>query len=520
MDINFEGLDRCAENFVYFCENFCKIMTPKSLIVPFKLYEYQKDFVKALESKKYILATKVRQGGFTNTTLTWLLWKSMFTTDQCTVVINKTDRECLVASEFVKRIIDNLPEGLKPVVECRGHEIIFNDPSNSRIVFSTSEMRGTSINRLIVEEAAFIPNMDKVWAAMFPCLKADGQVLILSTPYENKGWFYETYTNALKGLNDFRIWKADHTEHPDHTPAWEKEIRKNLGARWYMREILQQFVTEEVFKFVDNFDEEKEFLQKHAPKTLDQGEKYGEKPDFEFNCQPLLRSARHKYGDEIQLDWNFEPTSIIINENPDCDDPLFAKKALPRTQPTVVKFEEHTREEIEEIFKKEHETWRPASDNHPAPCEDLPMNSTEEMAEFWAGYAEAYPDDGAEQLAKYWGDAARAERQWLSKMEQNIDTYARRKDLLVMAGVIGKDEEISEIDSVKGKLAIIHKLEEDFRDMELTFFENKLCINGVQTCIEEDAIESAYVGLSLLQSHNHAVEYVSGIVKRKLKKLF
>jgi hypothetical protein len=533
-------IERCADDFVFFCENYCKLLLPNGELFSFKLYEYQKSFINAMENNRFLIATKFRQGGFTTLGTLWFLWNCVFKPDQRCMIVNKTDSESRYCMDIVNVVIENLPDSLKvDTIKNNMHEIHFTNGSIlSSFTFEAS--RGRTITKLFVNEAAFFKDMEYVWKCLYPCISEGSSCCVVSTPYENKGWFYDTYKDALQGKNSFKIWKCDYTDHPEYKSAkWQKETYRNLGHRSWMREVLQQFVPEEVFKFV-GLDEEKYFLAENAPQTLEQAENYNFVPKgVLFNSQPLLRLNRNIYdednfhcqplireiGEDIRgCEESFreataaiKPEMVIINEIGGDDLAWDVKK---REKPQVVQLKEHTREEIKEIFRKEHENWHPDVKNHPSIDTMGPMDSSEDLAEFWNNYAKIYPDYAF--IAQYWEANVQAKQRFQEELERKVD-YASRNDWLCMAGLISEEESENSVNVLSGEIDIINKVLEicDFpKTVELTFLENRLCINGAATWITEESIESAYFGLSTLMSHRKAVDFIARIIKNKLKRLF
>jgi Terminase large subunit, T4likevirus-type, N-terminal len=100
-------------------------------------------------------------------------------------------------------------------------------------------IRGFSgVSLLIVDEAARVE--DELYFAVRPMLAVSGGTLImLSTPYGQRGIFYEEWTSG-----DSREWQrfrvaADQV--PRISPEFLSEERKALGSRWFEQEYLCVF---------------------------------------------------------------------------------------------------------------------------------------------------------------------------------------------------------------------------------------------------------------------------------------
>ena len=59
---------------------------------------------------------------------------------------------------------------------------------------ATDQARGFTCDTIVIEEACFLP--DEAITALLPMRKADGRVLMISTPRGRNGFFYEIWTEA------------------------------------------------------------------------------------------------------------------------------------------------------------------------------------------------------------------------------------------------------------------------------------------------------------------------------------
>ena len=227
---------KCAENFVYFCETYVKINKPTHGLINFILHPYQKRYVKALQDNRFLITNKFRQGGFSTLNCAWSLWKCMFSSQNNILFISKNYRESICCGNFATLMIDCLPDWLKPKLEKNNdHQKTFSD-TGCKLFFCTPEAaRGLSISHLFLEEAAFITNMDKYWKSVFQTIGTNGNCYVTSTPNGNKNpngtknWFHETYIAAEKLQNDFKVFHCDYMDRPDFFN--EDWAAQNLGAK-------------------------------------------------------------------------------------------------------------------------------------------------------------------------------------------------------------------------------------------------------------------------------------------------
>lgn len=239
-----EEIVKCFNSFQYFCHKYVKITHPQYGLIPFITYKYQQHVISEYDRSKFNILRKFRQGGLTTISVIWAAWRCLFKTDQKIMVMSKTDREAIAAGEVVRSAIQELPDWLKPDKrKWNDHERQFDD-TNSILWFYTPEAaRGKSITILIVDEAAFIPDMQRHWKAMYPVISTGGSCCVISTVNGKGNWYYETYQEAEAGTNTFNIIELDYWQHPGYNdPKWIREARANLGEKGWLQEIEKSFL--------------------------------------------------------------------------------------------------------------------------------------------------------------------------------------------------------------------------------------------------------------------------------------
>lgn len=230
---------RC-HSFFDFCKEEIELYNPVMGKLSFELYDYQKRLIETCENNRFVIGSKFRQGGFTTTITTWLLWKCLTQSNINAAYFTKTDRACQDVMRDLEFSLKN-KEGLK--IQRRGIKEIEFAKTNSRLSFVTPEAcRGRVIDYLFIDEAAFIHDMDIAWKIIYPAAANAKSIVILSTrTSDSRGkWFEQMLTESAKGKNKFSCFFAHYKEHPVHnTDAWEKEVRKNLGEKSFRQEMEQ-----------------------------------------------------------------------------------------------------------------------------------------------------------------------------------------------------------------------------------------------------------------------------------------
>lgn len=293
---------KCAQNFFYFAHKYTKALHPKHGLVKFIPYKYQRRVISDFESHRFNIISKFRQGGLTTVAVIWALWRCLFKFDQQFMVLSKTDREAIAAGEIVNRVVENLPNWLAPAK----HSGKFNDhhknfDTGSNLFFYTPEAaRGRSITYLIIDEAAFVPDMDKHWKAIYPTIATGGNCIAISTVNGMGNWYQEYYTGAKDGKNMFHAIDIDYWEHPDyHDPEWVRVNKKQLGDKGWRQEVLREFVgtgnifidgdvlVELVKSTKDNYPKRKVFAQ-HVNKDSNLEEETSERGALWIWQEPIM----------------------------------------------------------------------------------------------------------------------------------------------------------------------------------------------------------------------------------------
>lgn len=495
---NETAIKQCADSFEHFCK-YLKVHDPTHELVPFQLYDYKKRVISAYESKQFVILKKFRQGGFSTLTDVYLLWKALFGDADCHyAVVSKTDREAIFHQHRVKHFIDRLPDWMKPkLIQCNNHQIIFQN--GSRITFyPVGYGRGCAVAIMFIDEPAFIRDMDRHWKSIYPCFSTGGKCFAVSTPNENKGWFYKTYTEALKHENQFYAVHCSYEEHPKYNdPLWKDETRKRLGFRGWRQEVLSEFIPEQTlderFQRGEEFEEEVSNIEHICSFSL--GRRVENEP----------RSTR--MDESFKITNNIEPIMLTGDEEPTSE----------RQKPEVYQWKTLTKAEIHEQFEKEMQESRPTI-KHPEFEE--PMSFTVEgLSEFWLELKELDEQYAAE--ANIWLKQSKINQDELKWLEKNLAEYTDFETLTRAGIALSTEDKLFQIGK-SPEVQILDRVTDcgEFPDMYLAFFDGQLCINKVPTVIREEDCRDLYNGMLSFHGYEKAIETVVEAIKNELMKLF
>ena len=94
--------------------------------------------------------------------------------------------------------------------------------------------RSEAVSLLLIDEAAFIDNIDETFTAAQQTLATGGQCLALSTPNGIGNWFHQTWEKAEAKENSFLPIRLPWTVHPERNSEMDafvkffiREVKKN-----------------------------------------------------------------------------------------------------------------------------------------------------------------------------------------------------------------------------------------------------------------------------------------------------
>ncbi len=239
----FREIILCRKSFPYFCKKYVKIYHQIRGIVPFELYQFQERVVSEYQNHRFNIIRKFRQGGISTVTAVYCLWRCCFFVDQSAFVISITDREAINFHKIVTTAYESLPEWLAPrSIAKNQHELVL-DSGGSIICLTPKAGRSFAKGLVVIDEAAFIPEMEDAWGRIYPVVSTGGQVIVVSTVNGIGNWYHKTWIEAENQTNRFNRIRLNYTEHPDYNkPEWVEETKAQLGEKKWKQEVLGEFL--------------------------------------------------------------------------------------------------------------------------------------------------------------------------------------------------------------------------------------------------------------------------------------
>lgn len=228
----------CAKDIIRFTKHFF-ITTLEHGKEKIHLYRPQKRIIKAFVKNRFNIILASRQIGKTTLMSIYALWVACFQKDKTILIVaNKEDTAKEILSR-IKMAYEELPNWLKPgVEEWAKTEVKFSNDSRIRIsTTSSSAARGLSINILMIDECAFIPDhiIQEFWNSVIPVISSyEGtKVFVVSTPNGAGNLFHKIYSGAERGDPKFTQWhheRVDWWEIPGRGKKWEASMRSLLAS--------------------------------------------------------------------------------------------------------------------------------------------------------------------------------------------------------------------------------------------------------------------------------------------------
>lgn len=236
---------KCAADPVFFMRQYCYIQHPKRGKIKFNLYDFQDDVLTELRDNRYNVILKSRQLGISTLSAGFALWSMLFKEDFNVLVIATTQEVAKNLVTKVRVMHDNLPTWLKGTIEADNKlSLKFKNGSQVKAVSSsTTGARSEALSLLIIDEAAFIRNIEEIWIASQATLSTGGGAIVLSTPNGVGNWFHQTWADAEADINGFHTIKLHWNVHPDRDQSWRDEQTQLLGERGAAQECDCDFVS-------------------------------------------------------------------------------------------------------------------------------------------------------------------------------------------------------------------------------------------------------------------------------------
>ena len=226
---------KCAKDPSYFCRHYVYIQHPMRGRILFSLFPFQEKLLHLFRDSKNIIVLKSRQLGISTLGAGYALWLMLFHKDKNVLCLATTQA---TARNLVKKVIfawEQLPKWLQVPTEYK-NKLSMGLKNGSKVEAKSSNSdaaRSEAVSLLLIDEAAFIDNIEATFAAAQQTLATGGQAMLLSTPNGmGNNFFYKTWVKAELGENSFVPVKLPWQVHPERDQAWRDKQDADLGPRF------------------------------------------------------------------------------------------------------------------------------------------------------------------------------------------------------------------------------------------------------------------------------------------------
>ena len=200
----------------------------QSKYVPLELFNDQVTLVNDYDTCEENIALKYRQAGVSTVTSAWASKRLVFAKkskpEKILIIANKMDTAQEMGNK-VRAFVDQWPSWLGVTFSTeknsQRHFKLTNGCEVKAVATSKDALRGYTPTILIFDEAAYINADEDFWSACMASLSTGGKVIVISTPNGFDPIYYSIFSQAIKGMNDFKItemyWFRD--------PRYSKDLK-------------------------------------------------------------------------------------------------------------------------------------------------------------------------------------------------------------------------------------------------------------------------------------------------------
>ena len=237
----------CLESPKYFIENYLKIVTIDKGLVPFEMYNFQKEMVKTFHNNRFSICKLPRQSGKSTIIVSYLLHYVLFNDNvNVAILANKSS----TARDLLGRLqlsFEYLPKWLQQGVLNWNKGSLELENGSKIIAASTSSsaVRGSTFNIIFLDEFAYVPNniAEEFFSSVYPTISSgkSSKVMIVSTPH-GMNMFYKMWVDATNKNNNFVPVEVHWSEVPGRDEKWKEETIKNTSEAQFQTEFECEFL--------------------------------------------------------------------------------------------------------------------------------------------------------------------------------------------------------------------------------------------------------------------------------------
>ena len=238
---------KCMDNPQYFIENYVQIVSLDEGLIPFKMYDFQKEMVGTFHNNRFTICKLPRQSGKSTVMISYLLHYALFNSSvNIAILANKaaTARDLLGRLQLA---YEHLPKWLQQGVMSwnKGSLELENGSKILASSTSASAVRGGSYNIIFLDEFAYVPSnvAEQFFSSVYPTISSGKttKVMIVSTPH-GMNMFYKLWVDAEEERNEYIPIEVHWSEVPGRDEEWKKQTIKNTSESQFNTEFECEFL--------------------------------------------------------------------------------------------------------------------------------------------------------------------------------------------------------------------------------------------------------------------------------------
>ena len=238
---------KCANDPIYFATTYMRIINVDRGLMPFEMWDFQKEMLKTFHENRFSICKLPRQVGKTTTSVAYLLHYVLFNENaNIAILANKssTAREIMgrlqLAFEYLPRFLQQgVKEWNKGSIElANGSRAVADSTSGSSV-------RGRSFNVVFLDEFAFVPNniAEAFFMSTYPTISSgqSTKVIIVSTP-NGLNLFYKMWQDAIEKRSLYIPIEIHWSMVPGRDEKWKEETIRNTSEDQFRQEFETEFI--------------------------------------------------------------------------------------------------------------------------------------------------------------------------------------------------------------------------------------------------------------------------------------
>ena len=238
---------KCMDEPLYFIENYLKIVTIDKGLVPFDMYDFQREMVDKFHNNRFTICKLPRQSGKSTIIVSYLLHYVLFNDNvNVAILANKSS----TARDLLGRLqlaYEHLPKWMQQGV-LNWNKGSLELENGSRIVAastSSSAVRGSTFNIIFLDEFAYVPNniAEEFFSSVYPTISSGkkSKVMIVSTPH-GMNMFYKLWMDAVNKKNDYVPTEVHWCAVPGRDEKWKEQTIRNTSEAQFQTEFECEFL--------------------------------------------------------------------------------------------------------------------------------------------------------------------------------------------------------------------------------------------------------------------------------------